>query len=58
VSRYGVAPIDTIYMKSNFHNELQIFLKNLAIYTSFLSDEQYNELIKIQSTKKELAKDF
>jgi hypothetical protein len=44
---YGVVTIDTIYMKSNFHNKLQILATNI----SFLFDEQYNELIKIQSTR-------
>jgi hypothetical protein len=38
-------------MKSNFYNKLQNFFKNLTTNTSFLSDEQYNELIKIQSTR-------
>jgi hypothetical protein len=43
--------MDTIYMKTNFYNKLQNFFKNLATYTRFLTDEQYNELIKIQSTR-------
>jgi hypothetical protein len=51
MSRYGVATMNTIYMKLNFYENLQMFLKNVAINTSFLSDEQFNELIKIQSTR-------
>jgi hypothetical protein len=48
VSRRGVVTMDTIDMKSNFYNKLHKNFKNMAI--SFLSVEQYNELIKFQPT--------
>lgn len=58
----GIA-MDTNDMKSNFYDELQKNRKNLAINTSFLSDEQYNEFIEIilelkAGRKKKQPKDF
>jgi len=55
--------MDTIYMKSNFYNELHKNSKNLANNTSFLSYEKYNELREIISDlkagrKKKEPKDF
>jgi hypothetical protein len=41
MSRYFVATMSTIYMKSNVYNKLQNFFKNLTANIIFLSDEKY-----------------
>jgi hypothetical protein len=53
MSRFGVTTLVYAYdlYEVKFNNKFQLFFKNVVINTSFLSDEQYNELIKIESTR-------
>jgi len=44
--------MDTTNMKLNFYKELHKNRKNLANNTSFLTDEKYNELVKVISELK------